>query len=86
MIFSAQSPLPRSISANLTFDLFGHSINLLEVGGRLEGVEYLLETVLGPYSFFSTNTNDAKVRPIPCVRQYAFVTQGKLEDLKGPLY
>ena len=45
VIWSTDSPLPRSISANLTVDLFGHSINLLEIGGRLEGVEYLIETV-----------------------------------------
>ncbi|XP_070194611.1 uncharacterized protein [Littorina saxatilis] len=45
VIWSAESPLPRSVSANLTFDLFGHSVNLLEIGGRLEGVDYLIETL-----------------------------------------
>nr|KAG5709527.1 hypothetical protein BaRGS_001577 [Batillaria attramentaria] len=72
VIFSAQSPLPRSINANLTFDLFGHSVNVMELGGRLEGIEYLLETVLGPYSLFGDgNKNNAK---------------DKLDELKGSMY
>ena len=35
---------------NLTVDMFGHSVNLLEVGGRVQGLEYLLETYFGPRS------------------------------------
>jgi len=33
---------------NLTVDVFGQSVNLLEVGGRVQGVEDLLERVFGP--------------------------------------
>ena len=37
---------------NMTVDLFGNSVNLFEIGGRVEGLEYLIETYLGPYSYF----------------------------------
>ena len=52
LVWSSSSSLPRSLSANLTMDLFGRSLNLLDVGVRLEGLEYLMETVLGPYGYF----------------------------------
>ena len=42
--------------ANLTVDLFGQSINLLEVGGRIEGLEYFLETYFGPNGYFAEKT------------------------------
>ena len=48
----SQDSFPRSASLNLTVDLFGSSLNLLEAGGRLEGLNYLLETYLGPYGVF----------------------------------
>ena len=59
VIFSSQSPVPRSVSANLTVDLFGHSVNLLELGARLEGVEYLIETL---QLDFSGNSKDKSAR------------------------
>lgn len=62
VIWSTESPLPRSVSANLTFDLFGHSVNLLEIGGRLEGVDYLIET-LQANIFGDGKDKSAKVRP-----------------------
>ncbi|XP_041357850.1 apolipophorins-like [Gigantopelta aegis] len=53
LIWSGKSLVPRSAVVNITVDLFGNSINLFEIGGRLEGLEYLLETYLGPYGYFS---------------------------------
>ena len=50
LIWSGQSFVPRSASVNLTVDLFGKSINLVEVGGRIQGVEDILERLLGPGS------------------------------------
>jgi hypothetical protein len=41
-IFSSQSYLPRSATLNLTLDLFGESVNLIELGARLEGFESLV--------------------------------------------
>ncbi|XP_052130120.1 apolipophorins-like, partial [Frankliniella occidentalis] len=43
VIFSPQSYLPRSANLNLTVDVFGESVNLFEVGARLEGFESVVE-------------------------------------------
>lgn len=47
IIFSPESYIPRSGALNFTFDLFGQAINLLEVGGRVEGLEDLSESLFG---------------------------------------
>ena len=57
LIWSSTSTLPRSLSTNLTVDLFGQSLNLLDAGLRMEGLEYLLETLLGPYGYFGDAKN-----------------------------
>ena len=43
LIWSTDSYVPRSASFNFTIDLFGKSFNLLEIGGRLEGFENIME-------------------------------------------
>ncbi|KAK3927268.1 Apolipophorin, partial [Frankliniella fusca] len=43
VIFSPQSYLPRSANLNLTVDVFGESVNLFELGARLEGFESVVE-------------------------------------------
>jgi len=48
LIWSSDSFVPRSAMLNLTVDVFGQSVNLLEVGGRVQGLEDLLEKVFGP--------------------------------------
>ncbi|XP_060537065.1 uncharacterized protein LOC132708634 isoform X2 [Cylas formicarius] len=48
VIFSPSSYIPRSAMLNLTVDLFGESVNLLEVYGRVEGFERYLESLFGP--------------------------------------
>lgn len=48
LIWSTGSYIPRSASLNLTVDMFGQSVNLLEVGGRAQGMEQLLEKYFGP--------------------------------------
>jgi hypothetical protein len=37
----------RSAMVNLTVDMFGHSVNLLEFGGRVQGLDRLLYTYFG---------------------------------------
>ncbi|XP_076472286.1 uncharacterized protein LOC143301780 [Babylonia areolata] len=70
LVWSSSSSLPRSASANLTVDLFGRSLNLLDVGLRLEGLEYLMETLLGPNGYFGKSAKG----------------DGQLDELKGSLY
>jgi len=62
VVFSPKSYIPRSAMLNLTFDLFGESVNLLEVGGRVEGLERLVENYFGPKGYFSNNLKDGRVR------------------------
>jgi len=50
LIWSADSFVPRSAMLNLTADVFGMSVNLLEVGGRVQGLEDFLEKMFGPES------------------------------------
>ena len=47
LIWATDSYIPRSGSLNLTIDMFGSSVNLMEVGGRMEGFEGLLEKLFG---------------------------------------
>ena len=44
--------MPRSASLNLTVDMFGQSVNLLEFGGRAQGLESIIERYFGPGSEF----------------------------------
>jgi hypothetical protein len=53
LIWSSKSFIPRSAMVNLTVDLFGNAINLFEVGGRIEGLEYFIESYFGPNGYFS---------------------------------
>lgn len=56
LIWSPESFVPRSVSANLSVELFGHSVNLLEIGGRAEGLDYLLESYFGQSGYFKDGT------------------------------
>ena len=47
VIFSSESFIPRSAMVNLTVDMFGESMNLLEVGGRVQGMEKMVEGLFG---------------------------------------
>ncbi|XP_058800590.1 uncharacterized protein LOC131669586 [Phymastichus coffea] len=53
VVFSPKSYIPRTASFNFTLDLFGESINLLEVSVRTEGLEYYAEGLFGPRGPFS---------------------------------
>lgn len=56
LIFSSQSYLPRSANLNLTIDLFGESVNLMEIGARVEGFETLVESFFGPNGIYPDDT------------------------------
>lgn len=46
VIWSEDSYVPRSSSLNLTVDVFGHSMNLLEIGARAQGLEKMIEQLM----------------------------------------
>ncbi|XP_047037209.1 apolipophorins isoform X1 [Helicoverpa zea] len=54
VIYSQDSFLPRSVSLNLTAEVFGHSLNVLEVGGRQGNLDRVAEHLFGPKSFLRT--------------------------------
>ncbi|GAB6031625.1 hypothetical protein CHUAL_009385 [Chamberlinius hualienensis] len=56
VIFSPKSYLPRSTNLALQLDIFGQSIDLFEMGARMEGFEQLVETFFGPQGHFPDET------------------------------
>nr|XP_012235380.1 PREDICTED: uncharacterized protein LOC105679739 [Linepithema humile] len=53
LIFSPKSYMPRSLTFNVTTDLFGQSVNLFEITARMEGLEYYAENIFGPNGIYS---------------------------------
>jgi hypothetical protein len=53
LVWSHKSFVPRSASVNLTVDIFGQSVNLMELGGRVEGFESMLEKIFAGKDFDS---------------------------------
>lgn len=44
---------------NVSVEMFGNSINLVEMGGRVQGLEKIVERFFGPAGYFSKkNTNE----------------------------
>jgi hypothetical protein len=54
LIFSPKSYIPRTVSFNLTLDLFGESVNFFEINMRAEGLEFYAENLFGPSGPFSS--------------------------------
>ena len=52
LVFSQDSYLPRSAMINLTANVFGENLHLLEVGARADGFEDLFESLFGPEGYF----------------------------------
>lgn len=62
VIFSDKSFLPRSSMVNLTVELFGQSVNLFELGGRIEGFEAYIEKFFGPNGYYPEETLAAIIK------------------------
>ncbi|RUS87830.1 hypothetical protein EGW08_004429 [Elysia chlorotica] len=60
LVWSNEKQVPRSASVNLTVDLFGQSINLVDFGGRVEGLEQLSDSMFGPKA--KANSKKAEYR------------------------
>ncbi|KAL0277818.1 UNVERIFIED_CONTAM: hypothetical protein PYX00_004970 [Menopon gallinae] len=55
VIFSQKSYIPRSVSLNLTTEVFGHAFNIFELNGRAENLESIVEKYFGPKGYFQTH-------------------------------
>ena len=71
VIFSSNSFLPRSGMFNLSFDLFGESINFIEVGGRFEGFEIFAQKFFGTDGYYPDETIEGILKAL---------RQGKQEE------
>ncbi|WAR23156.1 APLP-like protein [Mya arenaria] len=93
LIWSSKSFIPRSGMFNLTVDLFGNAINLFEIGGRVEGLEYFLESYFGPNGYFSEKevksaVDETAVDLIKAdkVSRIDKRMESVMDDLRGSLY
>lgn len=69
VIFTPQSYLPRSATLNLTVDLFGQSVNILEVGARAEGFESIVENMFGPEGYLPDNAMNKMLKKLKDKRE-----------------
>lgn len=53
VIFSSKSFVPRTLTFNISLDLFGESVNVIEATVRMEGMEYYVEKFFGPNGPFA---------------------------------
>lgn len=81
LIWSPKSFIPRSAMLNLTVDVFGHAVNLIEIGGRVEGLEYFLETYFGPGGYFGNNAP-----PSPRLARNRAIRSDKIESASKKVY
>ncbi|XP_050082628.1 uncharacterized protein LOC126569520 [Anopheles aquasalis] len=61
VIFGMESYLPRSIRLNMTTDLFGESINFVELNIRAEGLEDMVQEFFGPKGTLSAKMVNEKL-------------------------
>ncbi|KAL3871450.1 hypothetical protein ACJMK2_039447 [Sinanodonta woodiana] len=91
LIWSTKSFIPRFGMVNLTIDLFGNTLNLLQLGGRLEGLEYFIESYFGPDGYFGENHQAAESTAVRSIRPEKISKidrrlKSTLDQLKGSLY
>ncbi|XP_017783637.1 PREDICTED: uncharacterized protein LOC108567594 [Nicrophorus vespilloides] len=53
VVFTPEYYIPRSAMLNFTMDLFGETVNVFEVGARMEGFEEIIENFFGPEGYFA---------------------------------
>ncbi|XP_053620364.1 uncharacterized protein Apoltp [Plodia interpunctella] len=83
VIFSPDSYIPRSVSLNLTVDMFGESINIFEMKARGEGFERYFEAFFGnngPLSKSKIHEHVDKLRFFRSAND-ADDVRGKIDDL-----
>ena len=85
LVWSQKSFLPRSATLNMTMDLFGKSFNFLEVGGRVQGLESLLEKYLGPDSKSKQKSTSRVKRSIEQLKRLDQTFKKLEENIGGAL-
>ncbi|KAH9496816.1 hypothetical protein Btru_010355 [Bulinus truncatus] len=68
VVWSSKSFLPRSSMVNLTVDIFGQSVQLLELGGRVQGLESMLQKFIGS-KFFKGGENITEAGTSRCTKK-----------------
>ncbi|CAH2241543.1 jg25523 [Pararge aegeria aegeria] len=83
VIFSPDSYIPRALSLNLTIDMFGESINLLEIKARGEGFEKYFEGLFGNQGVLSKNKVNDRINKLRFFRSTneADEVRDKVDDL-----
>ncbi|CAH2058175.1 unnamed protein product, partial [Iphiclides podalirius] len=83
VVFSPDSYIPRSVSLNLTVDMFGESINLLEIKARGEGFERYFEAFFGKDAPFDKDDIADRVSKLRVLRSVdeADRLRGKIDGL-----
>ncbi|XP_072946200.1 uncharacterized protein Apoltp [Epargyreus clarus] len=83
VVFSPDSYIPRSVSLNLTIDMFGESINLLEIKARGEGFERYFERIFGNNGPLNKNKINEKLSKLRVFRSTdeADDVREKIDDL-----
>ncbi|RVE52154.1 hypothetical protein evm_003227, partial [Chilo suppressalis] len=80
VVFAPDSYIPRSATLNLTIDMFGESINILEVKTRVEGFERYFEQFFGPKGPFN------KERVTEHLEKFRFYrSTNEAEELRGKI-
>ncbi|XP_053394173.1 apolipophorins-like [Mercenaria mercenaria] len=82
LIWSSRSFVPRSANLNLTMNLFGESMNLFEIGGRVEGLESLMESYFGPVGYYNDETKGSNEIP-DADPTSAGLSKRKLNDIRS---
>ena len=94
IIFSEKSYIPRSAMLNLTTNIFGEDINILELGARVEGFEDTVESIFGPDGYFREDSVLKFVKSLRSKRdttsiealQNVFGGDVKSEEPRGNMY
>ena len=84
IIFSEKSYLPRSATVNITTNLFGENINLLEFGGRFEGFEDTVEDFFGPEGYFREDNIHKLLQNLRTKRDVNKESMKPLQQMFGP--
>ncbi|XP_019888404.1 apolipophorins [Ooceraea biroi] len=84
VIYSQNNFVPRSVSLNLTTELFGRSFNFLELDTRIENLDRLIEHYFGPKGRFTQYEADELVdKGVDAAKDIKEYIHQKVNKLRG---